>query len=305
MFCFLALAIFSIMGLFSATHRELAKEALGCVFRRITFKPCNVDLKAKIKGKLVGKLLKKSVTGAKLLNKYFEVIAWLFVLISLGSLGWVIYGGYNYYYYGSCNGLNSSGFCAFDPSGSNNETSTISTTCSLENPTVDDLTLKDVNLSLFTNKNDNDAEDEVVFIGCYSCEFSRNAYPDIQKLIDKNDINYYFAHYPAKDPDDYLSKVSYCAQKEDKKKFWSLNDRLFEENEEDIHVSSFVNDILEDVGYDEKIIEECMEDPLTEDGIKIQVAEIEKTHIYGTPTVFINEKALVGPKPYRVYKKQL
>jgi len=28
---------------------------------------------------------------------------------------------------------------------------------------------------------------------------------------------------------------------------------------------------------------------------------VDKTGFYGTPTIFINGKAFVGPKPYRVY----
>jgi len=32
---------------------------------------------------------------------------------------------------------------------------------------------------------------------------------------------------------------------------------------------------------------------------------LQKTHIYGTPTVFINNTALIGLKPYRVYERTL
>ena len=45
--------------------------------------------------------------------------------------------------------------------------------------------------------------------------------------------------------------------------------------------------------------------PQIKELIASQVQELEKTHLYGTPTVFINGEALVGPKPYRVYAIQL
>ena len=60
MFCLIALIIFSILGIFSATHRQLAKEALDCVFRRVTLRPCNTGFDKKVKGKVIGKLLNKS-----------------------------------------------------------------------------------------------------------------------------------------------------------------------------------------------------------------------------------------------------
>ena len=82
MICIIALVVFSIMGIFSLTYRNLAKEAFDCVFRRITFRPCNTGFNEKIKSQLVAKLLNKSVFAARIFNKYFEVFSWAF-LISL------------------------------------------------------------------------------------------------------------------------------------------------------------------------------------------------------------------------------
>jgi protein-disulfide isomerase len=39
--------------------------------------------------------------------------------------------------------------------------------------------------------------------------------------------------------------------------------------------------------------------------VENQVKELNKTGLYGTPTIFINSKAFVGPKPYRVYSVPL
>ena len=52
MACLIALIIFGIMGIFSASHRALAKEAFICVFKRVTFRPCDTGFKEKIKGKI-------------------------------------------------------------------------------------------------------------------------------------------------------------------------------------------------------------------------------------------------------------
>ena len=60
MICILAMVVFGIMGIFSASHRKLAKEAFDCVFRMITFRPCNSTFDQRMKGKIVGKLINKS-----------------------------------------------------------------------------------------------------------------------------------------------------------------------------------------------------------------------------------------------------
>src|SRR3989344_4079964 len=91
MFCFIALIILSIMGIFSASHRQLAKEAFACVLRRITFRPCNVSFQEKAKGKILGWLLRKSPFLAKFFNKYFEVLSWIFFVLMMGSFA---YGAY-------------------------------------------------------------------------------------------------------------------------------------------------------------------------------------------------------------------
>ena len=51
MFCIVAFVVLSILGIFSAANRRLAKEALDCVFRRITFRPCNTGFDEKMKAK--------------------------------------------------------------------------------------------------------------------------------------------------------------------------------------------------------------------------------------------------------------
>jgi len=56
---------------------------------------------------------------------------------------------------------------------------------------------------------------------------------------------------------------------------------------------------------DASVIEACASNPKTEEAVQSLFTEIRKTNFYGTPTIFINGEALVGPKPYRVYAIQL
>lgn len=302
--CVIALIVFGIMGIFSASHRALTKEAFSCVFRRITLRPCNTGFQEKIKDKILSKLINRSIFLTKVVNKNYELLSWIFFVLMVGSMVWTIRGGYNFYVYGSCNGLNQSGFCAFDPSGENNKISEINTTCGATQKSVKDLTLQGVDLSDFPTKNIS-AKDTVVFIGCYDCIYSKKAYPDIQKLIAKKKTNYVFAHYPAKGDTTFLSDVGYCVYKDYKDKYWDFNNYLFATDKDFIMNKINTNEILELFNFDADRINKCANSVDTKNAVRKQVDELEKTNLYGTPTVFINGKPYVGPKPYRVYRSAI
>ncbi|MDO8524264.1 MAG: thioredoxin domain-containing protein [bacterium] len=304
MICIIALIVFSILGIFSATHRVLAKEALDCVFRRVTLRPCNTGFNEKIKSQLVARLLNRSVFAARIFNKYFEVFSWAFLILMVASTFWVVKGGYNYYLYGSCNGLNQSGFCAFDPKGENNKVTEINVQCPEVEKKEENVTLDNVDLSSFPTKNIG-SKNTVVLIGCYECDYTRKAYPDIQKLVKEQKTNYTFAHYPAKETTNYLSEIGYCVYKEYGERFWQFNDYLFTVDKVAIYGKDYMERILDNFEFDVNKINQCLNNSETVDAVEYQLEQLQKTHLYGTPTVFINGKAFVGPKPYRVYRTEI
>lgn len=106
MLCVASLIILVILGIFSARFRPLAKEAFGCVFRRLTLRPCEMEFGKKMKIKTVGFLTPRWALGAKLVNRYAEVFAWIFVILSLASLVYSGRGIYNLLRYGTCDPQN-------------------------------------------------------------------------------------------------------------------------------------------------------------------------------------------------------
>lgn len=304
MICIIALIVFSILGIFSATHRALAKEAFDCVLRRVTFRPCTTGFSEKIKGKIIGKLLTKSVVVAKFFNKHFEIISWVFVILTIGSTFFVIKGGYNFYLYGSCNGLNKSGFCVFDPAGSNNKVTTINNSCSTNTTSEKTVTIKGLNLSIFPQLRPN-VDKKIVFMGCYACEYTRKTYPLIKKLADATKSNLVFIHVPAKEKTDFISKYVFCTNKEDSNRFWIFNDNLFAPNLTNIEDEEKIQEIVKNSGYDLQKIMACTSNSYTQQMVDQQISSINLTGIYGTPTVFIDDEVFVGPKPYRVYERAL
>jgi len=303
--CIIALIVFGILGIFSASHRSLAKEAFSCVFRRITFRPCQTGFQEKIKGKILGNLIKRSVFWTKVVNKNYELLSWIFFLIFVGSTAWALFGGYNYYVYGSCNGLNESGFCVFDPSGKHNEVSDLSNQfCGISLEDEKNLSLTQVDLNLFPKLNLN-AKNYLFFIGCYACDYSRQVYPEIQKLIQRKKVNYIFAHYPSHVDDSLLGEVAFCIAENYLDDFWTFNDYLFTEEKEYVLNQENLPTILDKFNFDNQLINKCLSNTETKVKIQEQIDNLNLTNIYGTPTIFIKNKAYVGPKPLRVYRSAL
>ncbi len=102
MICIIALVTFSILGLFSARYRIIAKEAFRCVFLKMQFKPCDTKLDQRIKSKITSTLLNRSPKLAKFVYKRFELLSWIFTIAMFVSLGYTIYSFYNLLVYGSC-----------------------------------------------------------------------------------------------------------------------------------------------------------------------------------------------------------
>ncbi|MBU1126921.1 MAG: thioredoxin domain-containing protein [Patescibacteria group bacterium] len=304
MICIVALVVLSILGIFSAANRKLAKEAFDCVFKRITFRVCDTGFDEKARIKILAKISKISPFFAKKINKNFEIFSWILFVLMISSAIWTGYGVYNFYMYGSCNGLNQTGICVFDPTDSHNQLSPVELSCSDSETSEKDLKIEEVNLDLFPSKK-TASINEIVFVGCFECDYSRKVYPAIEKLVKKYDVNFTFIHLPAVGNTEYLSSYVDCVEKVSFEKFWEFNDLLFSSSKEILEKETEVEKIIEKLGISKKTIETCIEDKETIKKVQEGLTEIQKANIYGTPTVFINGKVFVGPKPYRVYQRAL
>lgn len=302
MFCIVAAIVLSILGIFSASNRQLAREAFDCVFHRITFRPCTTGFDEKMKAKILGRVITRSERTARFLSRHFEMLAWMFFVVFLAALVMFVRGLFLFYTTGSCNGANSTGFCVFDPTGENTRTSSATGgACPVPtNPAGTDLTLQNVDLGIWPVMNPG-SQDVLVFIGCYACDYTRSAYPKIRQLVNQYSPAFYFGEYPTKLDNDYLSRVGYCAYQQDQEKYWQMNDAFFAADMASLEDEKAIRQILSDLDFDLNSIDTCLADPATETSVQKLFTEIKKTNFFGTPTIFINGEPMVGPKPYRVY----
>lgn len=298
--------------------------AFDCVFRRVTFRPCNSDFKEQMQGRIVGALLRRSAPLARFVHKQFELLSWIFILLSAASLVWALWGGYNFYAWGSCNGRNVSGFCAFDPNGASNAISSTEEECRDVPPTDSDLLYSPLTLANYPTLHGDDAQPhpnppltrgggrEMTIIGDYGCDFTRKAWPEFKALREtRPDVRYTFIQFPVKKETEYLSDYATCGAALDKEKFYSMSDAFFAHTKEELWASSTAMRLVGEAGYDTKAFAQCLADPATKKATAARKHEVQKTGLYGTPTVFIrsgNEPVptpLVGPKPARVYNRVL
>lgn len=104
--CIIAAVVLGIMGVFSAKYRRWAKEAFSCVARRLTLRPCESSFNQRVKAKVTGKLMHRSPGAARLVNKHFEALSWVFTIILFTSLIITSLSVYNLAVYGTCDPAN-------------------------------------------------------------------------------------------------------------------------------------------------------------------------------------------------------
>ena len=100
--CLVALLVFSVMSLWSAKYRPLAKQAFKCFTKTLTLSPCDMGFEQRVKAKVTAKLLNVWPAMARFFYRNFRIFAWAFTLSFFISLGYTVYSFYNFAVYGSC-----------------------------------------------------------------------------------------------------------------------------------------------------------------------------------------------------------
>ncbi|MBC8495288.1 thioredoxin domain-containing protein [archaeon] len=300
MICIIALIVFGILGIFSSTHRIIAKEALDCMFKRVTLRKCDTGLDKRLKAQITGKLMKRCPVGGRFIYRHFEIISWIFLILFIISIVYSIQGIYYLALYQNCNGEDATGFCPFNPGGTgSNGISGIADKAEL-NPGIvgvdDD--------PWFGNP---DAKVTIIEFGCFKCQYSREAaLGAVKKLYENNqdEILFVFRDFPlsihehAHEP----SLSAQCVYEQSREGYWDYYFALFENQE--ILNDSTIRELVLPLGINMEQYDECVLSQKYDDELNNDYADGHLAGIYGTPTFFINgEESLVGPKSYKEFKK--
>ncbi len=292
--CIIAFFVFSVLSIFSAKYRKLAKEAFRCVFLTVTFKPCDTDLNDRIKSELVSTLLAFSPGGAKILNRHFAAFSWGFFALSVISFAYLSYGVYNFYYFGNCDGPESTGACILnDLTG---DYGRFSEPADLIAPT---------DFDGITDGNPN-ADTTIVEFGCFTCPYTKQAEAAVEVLLERHgeDINYVFKPFPLPNHENsYNAAIAVlCANRQDKS--WELRRRIFEKQEQCSQEGEVViKDLAREAGLDMEEFNRCYDNMETAEELDRYIQQGKDAHIYATPTFFVNGKPLIGPQPIDEFEK--
>lgn len=102
MLCIVAFVVVLVLSAVSAKYRKLLGRAWGCVWRRVTFRPCDTTFRDDVKSSMLAPLAVRAPGLVKPASIAIEVAAWLMVLSLIVSLFIVGRSGLNLFVYGTC-----------------------------------------------------------------------------------------------------------------------------------------------------------------------------------------------------------
>ncbi|MCK4670319.1 MAG: DsbA family protein [Nanoarchaeota archaeon] len=301
MICIIAFVVFAVMAIFSANYRPLAAEAFDCVFRKMTFRKCKTRLDERIKSKITGKLMGHTPKGAAFVFKRFEILSWIFVIVTIVSLAYSGYSTYNYIQYGNCYGPEvTGGFCIYN---------------ALEGEKFTELQKKIEGETILPDADDDpaigleDAKVTMIEFGCYSCPHTREAQQIVREVVSqyKDRIKFVFRDFPIEQiyGDAFLhAEAANCALEQDM--FWEMHELIFTEQEvcgEEVHPEDHIEDAAKRIGLNMKEFKKCMKEHRYKEEIEKDFNDGLKAGVSGTPTFFINGRRIIGPKPIKAFQK--
>lgn len=293
MICVIALIIFGILGIFSAKYRVYAKEAFYCVSRRITLRPCETKFDQKLKMKITGKLM-RIPRLARFVYRHFEAISWVFTITFITTTAYTVYSGYNYYLYGNCYGPESTGFCPYAIFEETYSPTNLTYYGERIFPTMDD----DAVLG------PDDAKVIIIEFGCYMCPYTKKAEPTVKEILKRyeNRVKYVFRDFPIhRHAEAELHSIAANCAKE-QGKFWEYHDKLFEKqdlckNMTHEEMLMMFTDIANELGLDKDVFDSCLLSEKYKNEVEKDFQDGVKAGVMGTPTFFINNRTIIGPKP--------
>lgn len=291
--CWIALPVFAVLGVFSAKYRKLAKDSLECIFNTIRLKKCSSGLDDRIRSDIAGAVMKYSPRTAGFFYNNYAVISWLLVVAFIWSFIAGAIGVYNYAQYGNCNGPEETGFCLLNPAGSGLSEIGEVQRGEIIYPSVesDDPIIGNAN-----------AELTIIEFGCFTCPYTKQAEQVIGRVVDyyNGRVNFQFKTFPlpAHEFSYEAALASECANEQNK--YLEYRDKLFEI--QGYFSIEMFKQIAKDLNLDAKKFNLCLESRKYEGSVDEDISAGKDAQIRGTPTFFINNKTVVGPKPFKTFK---
>ena len=155
-------------------------------------------------------------------------------------------------------------------------------------------------------KENPDADIKIVEFGCFTCPYTKESEPAVKKLIETyNDSVYYvFKPFPLPNHENSYDVAIgvLCAAEQDKQ--WELREAVFRQQELCVEEGEIaIKQLAEDAGLNMAEFNECYDNKQTAEQLDRYIEQAKDSHIYATPTFFVNANVLVGPQPFEEFEK--
>lgn len=147
---------------------------------------------------------------------------------------------------------------------------------------------------------------EYASMTCGHCaSFHKDVYKHIKKdFIDKGEVAFVYRHMPWGNLALAVSKITDCAGEKNREKFISAYFNTQQQWTRAADPLASITQIARLGGMDAEQVDKClMNSDIHESIITTKETGISKLSIESTPTVYINDKKIVGTQSYDVYKK--
>src|SRR3989344_5719261 len=150
---------------------------------------------------------------------------------------------------------------------------------------------------------------ELVEFSDFQCPFCQRFYNDAYKqikakYIDTNKVKFTYRHYPLSFHQNAQksAEASECAN--DQGKFFEYHDVLFENSDADgtgLNTADLKKYAV-NLGLDAAKFNACLDNGTKEEIVKKDFAEGQRLGVNGTPTIYVNGKAVIGAQPFSVFE---
>ncbi len=269
--CIIAFFVFAFMSIFSVRYRPLAKDAFKCVFLMATLRPCESGLDQKIKAKVVSQVFDRSPPVAQFINKHFELLSWIFVILSFASMVILAQGVYNIYLYGTCDPVHP------------------------EQCLVTGIIGQPICPNSYDgiNVGPADAKVQIIEFGCFTCPYTKASEDAVRDILLNYDgkVRYVYKTYPITTHSNAYEAASASICANNQGKYWEYRAALFA-NQSTVVIEGkpYLITLANETGLDTGLFTSCIDSNTTMAQVKLMQEEGYKSNIHGTPTFFVNRR---------------
>ena len=102
MICVAGFLLFSVLGIFSASHRELSRQAFSCMKDKARRDPCSTGFDEEYRAYVTDQLMKIDFRLARFVRQHFAAINWILMIGFIVMTAFTAESLYNLIVHGSC-----------------------------------------------------------------------------------------------------------------------------------------------------------------------------------------------------------